>query len=162
MNTGKIEIICGSGKGKTSMAFGRALQALTSHRDVIMIQFLKGSQRMENQEIIKRLEPEMKVFRFEKSDSYFEDLSEEDKKEELFNIHNALNYARKVLTTGECELLVLDEVLGLVDQKIITAAELTQILECRDEADVILTGQVLPEGIARVADRIVTVESQSN
>ena len=69
MNTGRIEVICGSdGSGKTAMAFGKALYALSQQKQVIVIQFLKGcGKRQDSLDIFKRLEPELKVFRFEKS-----------------------------------------------------------------------------------------------
>lgn len=159
MKTGKIEIICGSGSGKTAMALGRGLQALTKQKDVIIIQFLKGSQKQEDLDVIKRLEPQMKVFRFEKSECYFEQLSFEEKSEELLNIRNGLNYAKKVLSTGECDLLILDEVLGLVDQSILSEEELESILSCRDQADVILTGKALPDQTRRIADQIDRIEN---
>lgn len=158
MKKGKIEIICGNGSGKTALALGRGVQALTSQKDVIIIQFLKGNQKQEDLDVIKRLEPQMKLFRFEKSDCYFEHLSEEEKQEELFNIRNGLGYAKKVLCTGECELLILDEVLGLLDLSIISEEELETILACRDEADVILTGKTLPGQIGRIADQIDRIE----
>lgn len=158
MNSGRIDIICGNGSGKTSLALGRGLQALAKQKHVIVIQFLKGSQKPEKVEALKRLEPELKVFRFEKSECYFEKLSQEEKSEELLNIRNGLNYAKKVLSIGECDLLILDEVLGLVDQEVITEEELQMVLECRDEADVILTGKVLPKQIGRIADRIDQIE----
>lgn len=158
MSTGKIEIICGNGSGKTAMAFGRALEALVKHKNVIMIQFLKGSQKPEELDVIKRMEPEFKVFRFEKSDRYFEELSEEEKQEERLNIRNGLNYARKVLSTGECDLLILDEVLGILDLGIISAEDLKCLLDCRDEADVLLTGKVLSDQIGTIAERIDQIE----
>lgn len=158
MNTGKIEIICGNGSGKTALAIGRGVQALSRQKDVIIIQFLKGSQKQESLDAIKRLEPELKIFRFEKSDRYFEHLSEDEKQEELLNIRNGLNYAKKVMTTGECDLLILDEVLGLIDCAIISAEEMKAILDCRDEVDVVLTGKVLPEALGRIADRIDRIE----
>ncbi len=158
MKTGKIEIICGNGSGKTALALGRGIQALTKQKDVIVIQFLKGNQKQEDLDVIKRLEPQMKVFRFEKSDCYFEELTEEEKQEELLNIRNGLGYAKKVLCTGECELLILDEVLGLVDQSILSEEELEAILACRDEADIILTGKKMPERIGRIADQIDRIE----
>ena len=114
MSTGRLEVICGKdSSGKTAMALGRALQALTEQKTVIVIQFLKGSEKIGNLEVLKRMEPELKVFRFEKSDRYFAELSDAEKKDEQINIRNGLNYAKKVLTTEECDLLVLDEALGL-------------------------------------------------
>lgn len=159
MNTGRLEVICGEdGAGKTAMALGRALQALTEQKNVIVIQFLKGNEKTGNLEILKRMEPELKVFRFEKADCYFDRLSDEQKKDEKINIRNGLNYAKKVLTTEECDLLVLDEALGLVDQGIIPEEELESLLSCRDQVQVIVTGKVLPDGIRRMADKIECVE----
>ncbi len=158
MSTGKIEIICGNGSGKTAMAFGRALEALTKRRTVIMIQFLKGSQKPEELDVIKRMEPELKVFRFEKADRYYEELSADEKQEERLNIRNGLNYAKKVLTTGECDMLVLDEVLGILDLGIISAEDLKCLLDCRGEANVVLTGKVLSDQIGTIAARIDQIE----
>ncbi len=158
MSTGKIEVVCGSGLGKTALAFGKSLKALMKQKQVIVIQFLKGSQKQEDQEAIQCLEPDLKVFRFEKADCPFEQLSKEEKQEECINIRNGLNYAKKVLTTGECDLLVLDEVLELLCLRILEGQELEQILECRDEADVILTGEVLPDWLLEMADRIEQID----
>ncbi len=158
MRTGRIEIVYGNGLGKTALALGRGIQALTRSKDVIVIQFLKGSQKQENLEVIERLEPEMKVFRFERSDRYFEELSEEEKQEEQINIRNGLNYTKKVLTTGECDILILDEVLGLIDQNIFPEEDLIHILELRGAADVILTGKVLPSGLMQIADRVDRID----
>lgn len=158
MSAGKIEIICGNGHGKTAMAFGRGLQALTKQKSVIVIEFLKGSQRQEDLDVIKRLEPDMKVFRFEKSDRYFEELSEDEKQEQRLNIRNGLNYAKKVLTTGECDMLILDEVLGILDLGIASSEELKNLLACRGEVDVILTGKVLSRQISAIAGRIDQIE----
>lgn len=159
MSQGRVEIIFGSGCGKTALALGRGLQAMSRQQQVIVIQFLKGSQRQEDLEVVKRLEPEFKLFRFEKSDCYFDRLSAEEQQEEMGNIRNGFNYAKKVLTTGECDLLVLDEFLGLVDQNIMTYEELKNLLDLRDEVDVILTGKVLPDRMNELADQIVQVEN---
>ena len=159
MSTGRLEVICGKdSSGKTAMALGRALQALTEQKTVIVIQFLKGSEKIGNLEVLKRMEPELKVFRFEKSDRYFAELSDAEKKDEQINIRNGLNYAKKVLTTEECDLLVLDEALGLVDQNIVAEEELEGLLKCRDQVQVIVTGKVLPEGIRRIADKVEEVD----
>ena len=78
MKGGNVEVICGSGIGKTSLAIGKGIAALTRQKKVIMIQFLKGSQNQVGLDILEVLEPRLKVFRFEKADTYFENLSPEE------------------------------------------------------------------------------------
>ena len=152
MKNGTVQVICGSGKGKTSMALGLAISALAEQKRVIMIQFLKGSLEPERMEVLKRLEPELKVFRFEKSPAFFE---------EERNIHNGLNFAKKVMATGECDVLILDEILGIIDCGIMTCAELIQALDAREkEMSVILTGLVFPDELENYVDGMTTIQSK--
>ena len=83
MEKGKIYIYTGDGHGKSPAALGRALQAADAGKKVVIIQFLKGG--LVESEFLKRLEPEIKLFRFEKSDENFEQLPEERKQEEILN-----------------------------------------------------------------------------
>ena len=126
---------------------------------VVIIQFLKG-RGLQDTEFIRRLEPEIKIFRFEKSETDFVTLSEDKKQEEIVNIKNGLNFAKKVLTTGECDLLILDEVLGLIDNEIITVEDLKNLLEARDgETDIIMTGISLNDDLCLVADEVSRIET---
>jgi ATP:corrinoid adenosyltransferase len=96
MAKGSVYIYAGDGRGKSPAALGRALQAAMEGRNVVIIQFLKGS-GSRNSDFLRRMEPEIKLFTFEKSDENYEDLSEDKKKEEIANIKNGMNFARKVL-----------------------------------------------------------------
>ena len=107
MAKGLIYIYSGDGRGKSPAAIGRAVQAAVEGKHVVIIQFLKGK-GLEDSEFLRRMEPEIKLFRFEKSDENFEELPEEKKAEEISNIRNGMNVARKVLATGECDLLIVD------------------------------------------------------
>ena len=140
------------------MAIGRAEQAAVEGRQVVIIQFLKGK-GLQDSEFLRRMEPEIKLFRFEKSDENFEELPEERKQEEIRNIKNGLNFAKKVLSTGECDLLILDEVLGLVEKGIVSVEELKAMLDCREDTSVILTGITLSDEICLLADEISKIET---
>ncbi len=158
MEKGSVTIYAGDGRGKSPAALGRAVQTAVEGGRVVLIQFLKG-RGLEDSEFLRRLEPEIKLFRFEKSDENFEELSEERKQEEIGNIRNGINYAKKVLSTGECDLLILDEVLGLVEKGILQAEDLKSLLECRDATDVILTGINLSDEVCILADEVSKIET---
>ena len=154
-----IHIYTGDGRGKSPAALGRAVQAAARGEQVVIIQFLKGK-GLEDTEFVRRLEPEIKLFRFEKSDENYEELSEEKKAEEIMNIRNGLNFAKKVLYTGECSLLILDEVLGLIDKGIITVEELKSLLSAKpEEMDIIMTGITLNDRVCALADQVTKVET---
>lgn len=159
MKHGKVEIICGAGIGKTSLAIGKGMAALTQQKNVIMIQFLKGSSNQEGLDVLKCLEPQLKVFRFEKADAYFENLSEEEKQEEIFNIRNGFNFARKVVATGECDLLILDEILGVLERNIVTVEEFEKLISGKEDyMGLILTGKIFPEQLRSYVDAISTID----
>ena len=159
MEKGQIMIICGEGKGKTSAAIGRGISGASKGKSVIIIRFLKGKVK-EKDEFIKRLEPEIKVFSFEKSEKHYCDLSEEERQEEAANMQNGVNFAKKVLSTRGCDILILDEILGLVDCGVIEAADIARLLEARaEDVDVIMTGIVFPEELFPCVDRISRIDS---
>lgn len=158
MAKGVIQIYTGDGHGKSPAALGRAVQTAAEGGSVVIIQFLKGK-GLSDSEFIRRMEPEIKLFHFEKSDENYSELSEEKKKEEMYNIRNGINFARKVLTTGECDLLILDEVLGLIEKNIITAEDLRAVLECHDETNVIMTGANMQDEICILADEVSKIET---
>lgn len=158
MAKGLIHIYAGDGRGKSPAALGRAVQAAMDGKRVVMIQFLKGK-GLEDCDILQRLEPEIKLFCFEKSDGNYEELPEEKKQEEIVNIRNGINFAKKVLTTGECDLLILDEVLGLVERGIISVEDLRNLLEGQEDTDIILTGISLNDEICVLADEVSKIET---
>lgn len=154
MATGSIQVYYGAGRGKSPAALGRAIRAASEGKTVFIIQFLKGKTDDE-MEFLKRLEPEIKFFRFEKSEEYFSELSEEEQLEEVKNIKNGINFAKKVLTTGECDLLILDEVLGLVDHGMLEVEELKALIGAKPEdTGLILTGWVLHDELRPYIDEI--------
>lgn len=159
MEKGMIQIYSGEGHGKSPAALGRAVQTACKGEYVVIIQFLKGRGLTES-EFVKRLEPEIKIFRFEKSEEDFSLLSDACKEEEIVNIRNGLNFAKKVMNTGECSLLILDEVLGLIDNEIISVEELRNLLSCKpDEMDIIMTGITLNDEVCMLADEVTKVET---
>ena len=105
------------------------------------------------------MEPEVRLFRFEKKDKYYEDLTEEEKKEENLNIRNGLNFARKVLFTEECDMLILDEILGALEFGIVSEEEIESLIKAKDdETELIMTGNVVTEALKNAADRVVSLE----
>ena len=140
-----VQVFYGPGKGKTSAAVGQCIRAASHGQSVIIIQFLKGKDA-EEFNFLERLEPDIKLFRFEKSEESYDLLLPSQQKEEKQNILNGFNFAKKVIDTGECDVLVLDEVLGLLDIGLIEVSDIIKLIELRDDyTRLVLTGRNLPE-----------------
>lgn len=157
MGRGRVQVYCGDGRGKTSAALGYAIHKASGGDTVIIIQFLK-QRNDEEISFISRLEPEIRLFRFQRSKQYYDELSEQDQADEQRNMLNGLSYARKVLLTGECNVLILDEVLGLLDHGIVSEEELTRLIGLRSEdTDLILTGRVMRDSIVDCSDEVYEI-----
>ena len=152
MEKGAIQIYYGDGHGKSTAAFGDAVKAAGEGKSVIIIQFLKVKDE-QLELFIERLEPEIKLFNFAKADCPYDQLEEDKRQEELMNLQNGYNYAKKVVTTQECDVLILDEILGLVDEGVITFEEFKELVEAKpDEMQIICTGRNLDERMRTIVD----------
>ena len=82
-----VQVCYGPVKGKTSAAVGQCIRAASLGQSVIIIQFLKGKDA-EEFNFLERLEPDIKLFRFEKSEESYDLLLPSQQKEEKQNILN--------------------------------------------------------------------------
>ncbi len=157
MSKGIVRVYYGEGHGKSTAALGTAIREISHGKTATVISFLK-EKSVDSEELLKKLEPELKFFRFQKTEVSFDDLSEEEKEEELMNLKNGFNYSKKVITTGGCDLVVLDEVLGLLDNEIITEEQLLELAAAVPEGMVVIcTGRRVPDSIKECADELYQV-----
>lgn len=157
-----VQVFYGPGKGKTFAAVGQCIRAASLGQSVIIIQFLKGKDA-EEFNFLERLEPDIKLFRFEKSEESYDLLLPSQQKEEKQNILNGFNFAKKVIDTGECDVLVLDEVLGLLDIGLIEVSDIIKLIELRDDyTRLVLTGRNLPEELREYVNIISKLDLEKD
>lgn len=162
MNQRVVQVYYGTGKGKTSAAVGQCIRAASLGQSVIIIQFLKGRDA-EEFNFLERMEPDIKLFRFEKEKESYDSLLASQQKEERQNILNGFNFAKKVLDTGECDVLVLDEVLGLIDLGIISSEDIIQLVQMRDDyCKLVLTGRNLPKELQNYVDIVSKIDLEKD
>lgn len=155
-----IHIFCGTGMGKTSAALGRGIRQASEGKSVVLIQFLKEKNSECCMEFFKRLEPDVKLFRFEKFPENYESLTEREKEDEIQNIKNGLNFAKKVLTTEACEVLILDEILGLTEKGIVTIDELRNLIDAvGEDTELLLTGTSKCEELWPYVDEVTDLST---
>ena len=158
MEKGIVQVYYGTGQGKSAAALGLAIRKASQGCTTTIIQFLKSET---NTEYLSKLEPEIKLFRFERTKEGFAELTEDQRHEALSNLQNGLNYAKKVLGTGESDLVILDEILGVVDEGIVTEAEIISAIEGRSfSTNVIITGLNISKELIEIADNVFEVKQE--
>lgn len=157
MNDGIIQVYYGEGHGKSTAAIGNAMHQASLGKSAMVIQFLKAKNENKNS-FYKRLEPELKYYNFSKNDVPYDQISPERLEDERLSQKSGFQFARKVILTGACDVLVLDEVLGMEDLGIISFEEFSSLLSARAYGmDVICTGRVLDDRIRPMADEIYKI-----
>lgn len=157
MRKGSIYIYYGQGRGKTTIAIGQGIRAVGEDLGVIMIQFLDYNNTKETIPL-KKLEPDFKIFRFEKMRDTIYNLTDSCRKELQGEINTAFQFSKKILETGECDLLILDGIIDAVEKEYITEDALCEILDRKQNyMDVILTGTGKFEKISNKANFIYSI-----
>ena len=73
---------------------------------------------------------------------------------------SGLGFAKKVLATGECDVLVLDEILGLVEYQIVGIEDIRALLEeAPEDTEIIFTGIKLCSEIMEWADGVYQIST---
>ena len=154
LQNGYIQIYTGNGKGKTTAALGQALRAVGRECKVYMVQFLKS---FETGELLSapRLEPYFKIFRFEKKRNFFWLLNDDEKAELKQEIERAVEFVKGVVRRNECDILILDEILGALRNGLVELDEIKGILSMKPSSlEIILTGRDAPQELIDLADLV--------
>lgn len=158
LKNGYIQIYTGNGKGKTTAALGLGLRAAGDLYKVYMVQFLKGGKTGELNSI-KSLDPYFKVFRFESQRGFFWTLSEKEKGELKVEIDNAVNFTIDTLKNNSCDILILDEIMGAINNNLISEKQVLEILKAKpSDMEIIMTGRDVPMYLMEKADLVTEMK----
>lgn len=160
MRKGNIFIYYGEGKGKTTLAIGQGIRAVGEGLSVIMIQFLDYNNTKEGIPL-KALEPDFRIFRFEKIRENINEFDDNTKKDILMEIKNAFNFTRKIIETGECDVLILDGIIEAVEKEYISKEDLCYILSKKEAyMDIILTGTTVDDLLKEKSDYVYKISKE--
>lgn len=155
---GSIEVFCGQGRGKSAAAVGLCVRGASHGMQAIIIRFLKGKDSKQL-DYLKKLEPEVQFFTFEKQNKCYSDQTEAEQAVTKKNIQISLNYAKKVIDLCQCDILVLDEILELVPIGLVTEETLIELIQRKDDdMQMILTGKALPDSMRPYVNNVYSVD----
>ena len=172
---GLLHIYTGEGKGKTTSALGMALRAVGGGLKVIMIQFLKTSNRYGELTGAERLAPGFRIvqmgpecLRLANNPSADEDCvgclqchvnPDNPRVSDLDAARKALEFAEECLGSGEFDIVILDEVNYAIKFKLLTVDEVVDTLQRRREAvEVVLTGREAHPKLLEMADYVTEMK----
>jgi len=158
LEKGLIQVYTGDGKGKTTAALGQGLRACGRGLKVYMVQFLKGGDTGELHSV-KKLYPLFKIFRCEKERGFFWTLSEREKRELKEEIDNGFEFIKDVIENEECDILIIDELLGVLSNKLLETDDVIKLLAAKPEnMEIIITGRNASKEIIEAADLVTEMK----
>ena len=151
---GLIQLYTGNGKGKTTAALGLSLRASGKGMSVYIIQFMKGRINYGELESIKKL-PLVTIEQFGRPD--FVD-RKNPAKIDIDLAGQGLARAREIISAGEHDLVVLDEINIALDYRLISESEVVDMIRDRPEhVEIVLTGRDAPRALIDLADLVSVV-----
>lgn len=137
---GCIHIYCGNGKGKTTAALGLSVRAAGSGMRVLFVQFLKGQPTSELESL--KLLPNIRVLRTEQSGKFTFQMTPDELADLRVRQTDTLRTAMEAARSGECDLLVLDEIFGALSTQTVDETVLKNFLAHKPAAlELVLTGR---------------------
>jgi len=147
---GFIQVFTGNGKGKTTAALGLALRAFGAGRKVFIAQFIKGMPYSEIEAINKFL-PGISIKQYGLDCFIIKNPTDKDVKAARFG----LSEVSKIITSGDFDLVVLDEACIAIHYNLFTIHELIRIIKGKPEAvEVVITGRYAPAELIEFADLV--------
>lgn len=153
---GKVHVITGPGKGKTTSAFGLAMRAAGHGYRVCVVQFLKTGEttgeyvaagRVGNIEVVQ-----FGTGRFVRPGRMADD--------DIAAARAGLAEAASRLASGSCDMMILDEVNVAASIGLFRAEEVIDLLKVRPlGTEVVLTGRNAPKEFVEYADYVSVIES---
>lgn len=151
LEKGLIQVYTGPGKGKTTAALGLALRAAGQDMKVYIIQFMKGWPHYGELTSIEKL-PNITLRQFGRPNFVNRDKPDP---EDVEQARQALDHARQILTSGDYDVLILDEINVALDYHLIGLQEVLTLLESKPEkVELVLTGRSAHPEIVKRADLV--------
>ncbi|MDH5510981.1 MAG: cob(I)yrinic acid a,c-diamide adenosyltransferase [Nitrospinota bacterium] len=152
---GLTVIFTGDGKGKTSAALGVVARCVGHGGRCKMIQFIKGSLKSGEVNLEKALAPKLEIARVGRGFTWLADVPRE---EHIAAARGGMEMARATLTSGEYDLVVLDEILYALKAGLVEVEQIEELIEVKPaRSHLILTGRGAPQRLIEKADLVTSM-----
>ena len=151
---GLLIVYTGDGKGKTTAALGMAFRSAGHHYKVAVVQFIKGNMKAGEEEAAKMAAPyiDWTIGGLGFTAGPMKVATQE---EHVKAAQETLGIARSKLVSGEFRMVVLDEVLGAINAKLITVQQILSLIQEKPSmTHLVLTGRGAPPEIVEAADLV--------
>lgn len=148
---GCIQVYTGNGKGKTTASLGLALRAVGRGLKVCVFQFIKGGGLYGEHLIAEKLAPFFTIIQTGRPGW----VNTKDITEDRRVAQEAFLQAKELLTSGEYDLFICDEINGAVGYGLLDVEQALELISLKPErVEMVLTGRNAHERVIEAADLV--------
>jgi len=151
LREGLVQVYTGDGKGKTTAALGLVLRACGHGLRVYIVQFMKAPAQQGELAALRAL-PNITIRSFGRPGWVDpRDIKPEDRR----LAQEGLAHSRKVVESGECDVVILDEANLALAWGLIPMEEVREMIEGRPAGvELVFTGRDAPAELVELADLV--------
>jgi cob(I)alamin adenosyltransferase len=151
LERGCVQVYTGNGKGKTTASLGLAVRAVGRGLKVCVFQFIKGGGPYGEHLIAEKLAPLLTIIQSGRPGW----VNTRDISEDRRLAQEALVKARELLTSGDYDLFICDEINGAVGFGLIDVEQVLELISLKpDKVELVLTGRNAHEQVIEAADLV--------
>lgn len=152
---GLIQVYTGSGKGKTTAAWGLVLRVLGAGGKVAVVQFLKPQESSE----VKAAKSIPNLSLYGRTRPYDPHIDQRQNEQLHEDSHRDFGIASVLIGSGDYDMVVLDEINVVLEYGFVSKEEMLEVLRKRPEhVEVILTGRYAPDWLIEAADLVTEMK----
>jgi cob(I)alamin adenosyltransferase len=151
LEQGCVQVYTGNGKGKTTASLGLALRAVGRELKVCVFQFIKGGGLYGEHLAAEKLAPLLTIIQTGRPGW----VNTKDITEDRQAAQGAFVQAEELLTSGEFDLFICDEINGAVGFGLIDVEQVLELINRKPEkTELVLTGRNAHERVIEAADLV--------
>jgi cob(I)alamin adenosyltransferase len=151
LKKGLVQVYTGNGKGKTTASLGLAFRAAGHDFRVYVMQFMKGQTLYGELEAARRLGPNITIEQVGRKAFVLREPDPQD----LELAREAFGRAKMLVTSGDYDLVVLDELNCVVDYGLIPLEEVKSMIRAKaPHTELVMTGRGVHPDIIEMADLV--------
>jgi cob(I)alamin adenosyltransferase len=151
LERGLVEVYTGNGRGKTTAAIGLAFRAAGHGLRVHIVQFMKGDESY-GEYVSCKAHPLIEIEQFGRKEFVN---PQEPSTVDVELARRGLDRAREVLTSGEADVVILDELNVALGFGLVELDDVLSLLDERPEhVELLITGRMAPRELLERADLV--------
>lgn len=156
----QVQVYTGKGKGKTTAALGQGIRSFGAGLKVIMVSFMKNPDSSEFKALTEYASGIRVIHANQERRGFYWQLSNQEKTKTGKDCLAAYDMLKELVSQQACDVLILDEIMAVLEYKIIPLEEILQLMQqCKEShIELILTGRNAPIAILEAADLVTEMK----